>query len=44
MRRESFRDDGYAVVKISGKFGVINSEGKYVINPRFDAIGNASEN
>ena len=35
--------DNLAVVMIGKKWGFINKEGKYVINPRFDLAGDFQE-
>lgn len=36
---DGFYDDGYAVVKSDNKFGIINGNGEYIINPKYDALG-----
>lgn len=34
----TFRDDGYAVVRLGDRYGVIDKTGKYIINPQFDGL------
>ena len=36
--KSGFWSDGYCVVKVDKKYGVIDKSGKYVINPLFDSI------
>ncbi len=36
-------NDGYAAVKIDGKYGMIDKSGKLVLEAKYDALGNASE-
>ena len=34
----SFFDDGYVIVKVGDKLGVIDSKGNYVIEPKYTSI------
>ena len=34
-----FYDDGYTIVRIGEYFGVINSQGQYILQPRYNGIG-----
>ena len=38
----SFYDDGYAIVRMGDKFGVIDKKGNYVINAQFDGLDSHS--
>ena len=38
-----FDENGYALAKQGDKYGFINKEGKYVINPQFKILGDFSE-
>lgn len=35
-----FYSDGYAIVRLGDKFGIIDKDGKYLVNPQFDGISN----
>jgi hypothetical protein len=37
-----FFHDGYAVVRVGGKFGIIDKTGSYLVEPQFDGILNFS--
>ncbi|WP_258525698.1 WG repeat-containing protein [Paenibacillus sp. YN15] len=40
---ENFQNNGLAVVSKGGKNGIINTGGQFVVEPRFDSIGEFSE-
>lgn len=35
---KGFYSDGYAIVRMGDKFGIIAKDGKYLVNPQFDGI------
>lgn len=39
-----FYDDGYAIVRLGDRFGVIDKSGTYTINPQFDGISRWTNN
>ena len=35
---EGFHSDGYAIVRLRDKYGIIDKDGKYLVNPQFDGV------
>ena len=35
----NFYEDGYAIVRMGDKFGVIDKSGSYIVTPEFDGLG-----